>query len=205
MKRSDLLVLCDLGGVLIDLNWRERARALFGKNLDVEVLKTRWLNLTSTRAFEAGMIDFATFYRDFINETGSSLTLDAFKCEFAGILGPLKPDCMSILAELKAVYTLAMLSNTNHLHVEMLKKSSEVFAPFDYLFLSYEMGMVKPDLEIYAEVCARAGRSANKIFFFDDSAVNVAAAKVVGMHAYRVESPLEISKIMKAEMAAGVL
>ena len=192
---SEAIILCDLGGVLIDLNWQERARALFACEQDTEELKRRWLQLESARSYEAGKTDFATFYRDFIAETGSNLGIEEFNREFAGIIGPLKPDCLAILASLRRYGTLAMLSNTNAVHVEMLR-SSEVFKLFKHLFFSYEMGMVKPDREIYEAVCRSLQKEARQIYFFDDSDTNVAAARAAGLNAYVVNNPRQIQEIV---------
>lgn len=205
MKRSDAVILCDLGGVLIDLNWQNSARALFGENLDSEILKSRWLSLQSTRGFEAGKIDFLTFYHEFVSETGSSINIEEFKNEFASILGPVKHGCMEILVEIGQHARLAMLSNTNLLHVEVLRHNCEVFAPFDHLFLSYEMGMVKPDAQIFTSVCERLGCLPERVFFFDDSELNVMAAKTCGLHSWRVDSPQEILKIVDAYRSSGVI
>lgn len=205
MKNTSMVILCDLGGVLIDLNWIERARGLFGVGLDPEILKEKWLKLHSAREFEAGKTDFAGFYESFVAETGSTVALPDFKREFAGILGPMKPGCMDILARLRETAVLAMLSNTNLLHVQMIRESSPVFTPFDRLFLSYEMGMVKPDAQIFLAVCDQLGRQPDQILFFDDSAANIAAASACGIHSWRVDSPQEIMKIVDSCRTSGMI
>lgn len=197
MSPQKRVVLCDLGGVLIDLHWLERARGLFGSEVDADELKSRWLKLNSAREYEAGKVDFAQFYQRFIAETGSPTEFSAFKNEFAGIIGPVKSGCLDILLEIRQSAELAMLSNTNPVHVQMLRQSSNIFAPFQHLFFSYEMGMVKPDHEIYHAVCASLKRSAGNVYFFDDSVANVSAARECGLNAFRVDSPQEIQEIIK--------
>ena len=54
------VILCDLGGVLIDLHWVEHA-GLFGKDMSADELKTRWLSLNSVLEFEPGMSIFRLF------------------------------------------------------------------------------------------------------------------------------------------------
>lgn len=194
---SERVILCDLGGVLIELNWQQHARALFSDEKDSEELKQRWLGLRSAKRYEAGKIDFSEFYRDFIAETGSKLSLPDFEQKFIGIIGPLKADCLEILARLAQHGELAMLSNTNALHVEHLQKTTSIFAPFQHLFFSYEMGMVKPDREIYQTVCSRLQVRPQQVLFFDDSSANVAAAREVGLLAHLVNGPDEIERIVK--------
>jgi putative hydrolase of the HAD superfamily len=183
------VVLCDLGGVLIDLHWMERAQGLFGRCESAQVLKDRWLGLRSARDYEAGKTDFAGFYRMFVE-------FSDFRREFAGIIGPVKPGCLDILDETRQKYLLAMLSNTNPVHVEMLRQSSDIFRPFSRLFFSYEMGMVKPDKEIFMAVQHELAVDAGQIIFFDDSELNVVAAQECGFAAFRVESPQQIQEIL---------
>lgn len=193
---TDRIILCDLGGVLIDLHWESHARTLFGQKCDSEELKRRWLQLQATRLYEAGKTDFAGFYRAFVSETGSSIELNDFEREFAGIIGPLKADCLAILSELASYGELAMLSNTNAIHVDLLRRTTGVFKPFRHLFFSYEMGMVKPDREIYEEVCRRLQKEPQQIHFFDDSLANIEAAQHAGLNAYVVTSPAQIKEIV---------
>lgn len=199
------VILCDLGGVLIDLHWVEHARGLFGRDMGADELKARWLNLKSVREFEAGNIDFQTFYKLFCNETGARVTFDQFQNEFVGIIGPVKAGCYEILEHLAGFGRLAMLSNTNYLHVEHLKAVSSIFAPFTELFFSYELRSVKPDQQIFSAVTTKLGCSASEILFFDDSQANIDAATRFGMHGFRVESPQEIAKIVDAWVKQGML
>ncbi len=199
------VILCDLGGVLIDLHWVEHARGLFGKEMAADELKARWLSLESVREFEAGNIDFTAFYNLFCGETGAKVSLDRFRSEFTGIIGPVKDGCYEVLGHLAGYGRLAMLSNTNYLHVEHLKQVSRIFTPFADLFFSYELRMVKPERRIFAAVADRLCCNASDILFFDDSQVNIDAAAGFGMHAFRVDSPREIAKIVDARLKSGVL
>lgn len=197
------VILCDLGGVLIDLHWEQRARSLFTQEQSAEKLKQRWLQLQSARQYEAGKTDFAGFYQAFIDEVGGQLSFSDFKREFTGIIGPVKPDCLKILNSLRQYGTLAMLSNTNAVHVEMLRNSSGIFAPFQHLFFSYEMGMVKPDREIYETVCKHLQADPARIYFFDDSSANVEAASELGIISHLVTSPQQIYEIVCTSLPCG--
>ena len=87
-------------------------------------------------------------------------------------------------------YRTAILSNTNKIHWE--KALREYFTAdglrvedyFDDIFLSYQMGMIKPDDDIYIEVKRRAGQSIENILFIDDSEKNCRAAERNGIHAF---------------------
>jgi putative hydrolase of the HAD superfamily len=64
---------------------------------------------------------------------------------------------------------------------------------FDAVFSSAELGVAKPDPEVFARVCTALGRTPEQCLFVDDSAEHVAAAAAVGLtaHLYRSTAGLE--------------
>jgi putative hydrolase of the HAD superfamily len=54
---------------------------------------------------------------------------------------------------------------------------------FDRQFLSYELGLAKPDREIFERVVDDLDVSAEEILFLDDNQINVDGARSVGMRA----------------------
>ena len=54
---------------------------------------------------------------------------------------------------------------------------------FDKIFLSCELGVEKPEPEIFEKVVASIGCAPDDILFFDDSEVNCEAARQCGLQA----------------------
>lgn len=79
-------------------------------------------------------------------------------------------------------YHVYLLSN---LHEISFKDFSNLFdiSVFDDLFLSYEIGMLKPENEIYKYVIDKIGEDPKTMCFFDDKIENVNAAIDNGMNA----------------------
>lgn len=190
------MVLCDLGGVLIELDWLSSAKDLFGDDLSPDSLLDKWLSLESVKKFETGLCSFDEFYRFFCSETHINRDFSRFRHDFVSIIGALKPDCEKILCDLKEKFHLALLSNTNYLHIEYLREKNNLLDIFDHLFLSYEMQLVKPEPQIYEAVCRQLNRQPEEIFFFDDNSRNVAVAKMLGIKAFQATSPGDIREIM---------
>ena len=81
-----------------------------------------------------------------------------------------------------AVYTL---SNIAQYHVDAIEKNWNGF--FDNvtgLFMSYKMGVRKPDPSIYRMALEQLGADGSQCFFIDDMPENVAAAQKEGIHAH---------------------
>lgn len=196
-NRNKVVVLCDLGGVLIDLNWISSAQALFGRDLSRDELLEKWLSLESIKRFEAGLCDFSEFYRNFNNENPTSLSEAEFYQQFLSIIGAVKSGCLEILCQLKQTFKLALLSNTNALHIEHLRRQTGLLDYFDRLFLSYEMHLVKPEPKIFATVAQQLECKPEEIYFFDDSPTNVKAAGQSGLKAFQVTDPSAILTTMQ--------
>jgi putative hydrolase of the HAD superfamily len=84
-------------------------------------------------------------------------------------------------------YATYLLSNTNDAHWKYILETSfpePTENYFDKCFLSQEMGMAKPDIEIYAEVLRQIGTPADECLFIDDSSANCKAAETLGIQTY---------------------
>jgi putative hydrolase of the HAD superfamily len=87
-----------------------------------------------------------------------------------------------LLQKLKGQRPLYLLSNTNECHWDYLEQNYKVSRHFDELILSYKIGHIKPQREIYEHVLTRSGMEAKDCLFIDDLEQNVAAGSDVGMH-----------------------
>lgn len=85
---------------------------------------------------------------------------------------------------------LFLLSNTNDLHAEYFLARYPVFKRFTDAVYSHECGMMKPDASIYRHALEKFDLDAGQVFFIDDLAPNVAAARACGWrtHHYREDS-----------------
>ncbi len=93
-------------------------------------------------------------------------------------------------------YRLFLLSNTSPIHVEatneILRAATGVPRLndlFEKLYLSYEMGLMKPDAAIYETLLADAGIVAQETLFLDDNAHNIASANTCGIQTIHVQKP----------------
>ena len=89
-------------------------------------------------------------------------------------------DVLAIVGELHAAGTrLAVLSNAGFDYA--LLRGSPLAAVVERIFLSAELGLLKPDPAIYVTVAESLGIPPAEIVFIDNRAGNVAGAESVGM------------------------
>ncbi|MEM6717441.1 MAG: HAD-IA family hydrolase, partial [Cyanobacteria bacterium P01_C01_bin.147] len=143
-------------------------------------------------------IDFDTFARNFIEEFALEVSPAQVQHEFLEFVQAPMPGWDAVLHQLKQRYHLSLLSNTNSAHYKRLRDRYDFYAPFEQVFLSHNIGLMKPDPAIFYHVLTVLNIAPHEAAFFDDGARNVAAANSVGINAYQVNSPQELQNIIAA-------
>lgn len=190
-------IVSDMGGVLIQIEWQERISKLLGQSLALEDLHRLWVNAASTLAFETGQSSLGEFAQAFIQEFNLGISPQQFQHEFLEIVQAPLPDCATVLTALKSQFHLSLLSNTNPAHHAKLQAQFAFFEVFDQLFLSYQVGLMKPDPQIFCRVIEVLGVEPQQIAFFDDGKRNVEVARELGMQAFQVNSPGELQAMVQ--------
>ena len=184
---EERIILFDISGVLVELEGMSDFVKWTG--MDKKEIIPRWLNSSSARDLERGYIDFESFYHEFVKEWNVTLNYQELHSVFESWVKRAIPGAIALLDELSDKYTLACLTNTNSVQWPVVQKTINSDKYFKHQFVSYEMGMVKPDSEIYEHVANELGCSKENIIFFDDSEMNVKAAIEVGIQPFLVKSP----------------
>lgn len=185
------IVLFDLGGVLIELADIRSMGRYFGKHPEEEVWR-RWLGCPWVRRFERGHCSADEFARGMVEswsmETSPETFLDAFVRWPRGLM----PGARELTQAARARIPIGCLSNTNVLHAERHASEEAVYALFDHRFLSHELGLVKPDREIFEHVLGDLGCPAASVLFLDDNQINVDGARTAGLRAERTRGLAEV-------------
>lgn len=85
---------------------------------------------------------------------------------------------------LKRKFQLFLLSNSNRIHYRALENECKnVFSHFEHCFFSFDLGLHKPELDIYIKACENGGFKPQETLFIDDSRPNAEAAVELGFDA----------------------
>lgn len=193
--RSDRVILFDLGGVLVESTGRDRLATLLPYALGGDEIMERWLGSAAVKQFERGFISEETFARQFIEEWRLPLEPAAFIDSFGEWVTGWYDGAESLVRRLRAYHHVACLSNTNAIHWARL---AQVAASFDSCFASHLTGTLKPEREAFEHVLANLRVPAGTVYFFDDLAPNVDAARAVGMNAFQVAGFADVEPILRA-------
>ena len=148
--------------------------------------------------FEEGKIDPEAF----VKQLSSILELNASYDEFCGIWSSIfLPDTLiseELLARLRERYRLLLLSNTNAIHFEMVKRTYPILDQFHHHVVSYRVGALKPSPVIYEEAIKNAQCAPSECFFTDDIPAYVAGARLAGIDAVQFESQAQIERELRS-------
>jgi epoxide hydrolase-like predicted phosphatase len=184
-------VLFDFGGVLTTPVWDSFAAFCRDEGLDPETVRNLFRTdpeaLGDLRGLETGALTEAEFEAKF----GARLGLEDHERLIDSMFSGMKPmpSMVQAVRDLRASgLKTGLISNSwsvNHYDRDLL---AEIF---DDAVISAEVGMHKPELEIYELACKRIGVPAERCLFVDDLRENCEGAEAVGMTAIRHREPAE--------------
>jgi glucose-1-phosphatase len=200
-------IIFDLGDVIINIDVPRAARSfaeLSQKPLE-EVQQLIHQNEVFKK-FETGQLsapDFRNYIREILSQPQWSD--DVIDTAWNSLLLDIPPQRIEKIQELaQKGYRLFLLSNTSSIHVTEVNNIlyqttgiKQLDDLFEKLFLSYEMGVMKPHHDIYHEVLASAELLAHESLFLDDNADNIRAAQEVGIQTIHVQKPISIVEYLK--------
>ncbi len=187
-------ILFDIDGVLAKAT-NSADEILKENNITIEEFFKNWDSSKAVSDFEAGNITPAEFSEVRGNELDKDLKPNAVMNILMARKSVLYDGVEQLLDNLyKRNFVLACLSNTNVLHWNNIE-GKEIFERYFYMkFLSYEMGFIKPQKEIYQAVLKTLQYKAHEILYFDDSKKNIDAALNLGFNAVHVKDFYDLAE-----------
>ncbi len=181
------VILFDLGGVLVRWEGVEGLARLSGGALTLEQSRDHWLRSEWVRRFEKGGCTARDFARGVVGEFGLTVEPSIFLEKLRSWdRGPF-PGARELLELARQVATIACLTNNNEIHWPKLRDEFGLGTLFERSFVSHEIGMMKPDPEIYQYAIAELGVPAERILFLDDTRVNTEGAEACGIQTETVQ------------------
>lgn len=188
ISKNTKVIIFDFGNVIINIDVPKTYRAfaqLCGKT-EEKVVALFEENEVFKR-YETGLFEEDEF-RDAIRQI-LGFPLNDYEIDQAwnALLLDIPVERIKFLLTLRESIPIYLLSNTNDMHIraanQILYKSAgvrDVRDLFTKAYMSYEIGLWKPDTAIYNYVLDDLGAMPSEVLFLDDNKANVEAANQVG-------------------------
>ncbi len=194
-------IIFDLGNVLLNIDESasyKAIEALLDPSKCVDIYQTVFY------PFEKGEISEESFFNRLQRRSVKVDHVEIYCKAWNAMFLDFPPVRLELLIALRQKYRVFLLSNTNITHIRFVRKLLErenqitEFETrfFEKVYYSYEIGMRKPDREIYEFVLKDAALIAEQTLFVDDKIENVEAAKNLGIQAHHHHPSGEISEVI---------
>jgi HAD superfamily hydrolase (TIGR01509 family) len=181
------VIFFDLGNVMVKLRTQEfldSASALCRPGVTPEHVLNALRDADSEHLrYERGLISGQEFHRHLQEKFGLSADYEGWLRIWNAYFIPNRP-MEALLARLQGQARFFALTNTNAEHFRHLKMNFRWIDEFDGIVASHELGLRKPEPEIYLKALEMAGVSAGQALYIDDVAAFTGTAATMGFQVF---------------------
>ena len=197
MNNIDTLIF-DFGGVIINLDYSKPVDEF--KKLGISDSKKLYSKEEQTSLFdslECGQISDEKFLNE-IRKKSNTNDLELIKKAWNSILLNIPEKRVHLLKKLSSKYKIFLLSNTNSIHLKEIissygeKKWKNFISIFNDVYFSNQIGMRKPNENIFFHVINKNKLDVSKTLFIDDSPQHIKTAKKIGFKTYHLTDKEDI-------------
>jgi len=192
-------LLFDLGGVVIEIDWRRVFRIWADHDRsDPAELERRFSFDKAYEQHETGELDAEGYFAALRQTLGLRLSGEEIVSGWNDIYVGLVPGMKDLLSAAAQRFPLYAFTNSNPTHQSAwTERFASELSVFCSVFVSSELGLRKPDPEAFRVVAGRTGFRVSEILFFDDVPANVDGARTAGMQAVLVKSSADVREALE--------
>ncbi|MBF4470415.1 HAD family hydrolase [Flavobacterium sp. HJJ] len=181
-------IIFDFGDVFINLDKQATLDGL--KNLGIP----QWnedLNQLNLQ-YEVGAISGDDFLSGIQKHTNGA-SIEDIRAAWNAILADFPLYRLEFLQMLSQKYRLFLLSNTDAIHIDTFEQKtgasfySDFYQCFEKVYFSFEIGMRKPNPDVYSFVLDQHGLQAKHTLFIDDKKENTDSASALGLQTWNLQ------------------
>jgi glucose-1-phosphatase len=133
------------------------------------------------RAYERGEVDTTTFFAAFCSDLELCADADELNRAYEDLILHEIDGMADLVRRLSSHYPLYALSNNNPLLWRGTQRVCSVLGCFEHIFLSHEIGLLKPDSHAFFHVLAQIDCKPAEVILIDDNPLCIEAAEKLGM------------------------
>jgi HAD superfamily hydrolase (TIGR01509 family) len=198
-------IVFDIGRVLIRIDVQRAMTGLAaGLSLSPEEIWGAIENDPRWPDWQEGRMTPRDWHLHLSRRLGSTLSFEQFTEVWNRVLDPQPMQEVSLFEKLSKTYRLALLSNTDPIHVAHMEASYDFFRFFPVRIYSCTVGASKPSPIVYLEALRGSKVQSSEAVYIDDISRYVEAARSLGMsgiHYHSREGLLEGLRELGVEVA----
>lgn len=209
-KKPNLLF--DFGGVIINIDYQRTLAAM--RQLNREGYTIEFTQAAQSELFdlmETGRLTPEAFRDGLRTHYALDATDEALDAAWNAMLLDVPAERLALIAELREQgYETALLSNTNHIHIQYINEHLRAQYGFEHgiadaldrVFYSQEVGLRKPGEEIFRHVLREMNWQAEETLFIEDSFQHIETARRLGLRTLFLTPPLTLQDALPAALRA---
>ncbi len=195
-------IIFDIGGVLVDLDFDRCIKAFHEAGFTTaEEFVSCYHPADFFGALERGEISVAEFYDRIREVAGVALSDEQIHDAYNKLIISIPVAKLRLIERLRNEgYKIYALSNINPVLIDKIydffrADGYDAAHYFDKMYLSFEMGVMKPTPKIYEMLIEDSGIDPRESLFIDDGKHNIDAAREFGFQLYLAEEREDFSHI----------
>ena len=175
------IIIFDLGGVLVYLDWNAVLTPMTKlSSKGAAAVRRELINGPAVKQSMLGRIGSRELHKTLCGNLGVDIEYQEFLGIWVRLLRA-NEDILPLVERLKSSHKLVLGSNTDEIHHTYCQQHVEALGQFDESFLSFQMGLLKPDPQFFLHILNQLGAPPSECVFIDDTAENVESARSVGI------------------------
>ncbi|MDX2443168.1 MAG: HAD family phosphatase [Bacteroidales bacterium] len=195
-------IIFDLGGVFLDLDVNKTIQAFVSLGFTEKMLNHDQNNKKVFWQFEVGKITPEEFRKGICDLLEKEIPDDEIDNAWNAMILGFKEEEIQLLLDLKSKYRTFLLSNTNIMHEKIYSDMLDSLMGikmtdlFEKVYYSHEVGMGKPDPEIFSVVINDNGLNPEETLYIDDTEQHIESAKNLGVKCFLFPQNGDLKEIL---------
>jgi HAD superfamily hydrolase (TIGR01509 family) len=197
-------IIFDLGGVVINLDYHKTTRAF--EALGLENFGEMYSQAAQSGLFddfEKGKTSVPYFVNKLLDYLPTGTSANHVVTAWNEMILDFPIENIQLLEKLKSSHRTFLLSNTNEIHIQKVHQHLQHVSEyktlhpyFEKVYFSSDIGMRKPDAEIFEFVLQENSLNPSKTLFIDDTEQHILGAQKVGIQTYHLQKGEMIWEIL---------
>ena len=195
-------LLFDLGGVIVDLDYKKTANAF--ENIGLQNAEKAYSQFNQTdlfNLFEIGHISSEEFLAEIQSEITNQVSLSEITKAWNSMIIGFQHSKLEKIKKLSEQVPCYLLSNTNEIHLSYIEQLLQEMGfkhflnIFESCYFSHQIGKRKPHKETFEWVLNQMNYDAQDVLFIEDSPQHIEGAKSAKLNTFYFKKDSSLSDI----------